>query len=168
MAKPRKLRSEIAHPRPCREAAIANSLQAIQPGGPVDWTPPLSLRGKALAEWHHIVAHLEEYQIGRAADRTAVEAACRLWAVFSEALDQVERKGLGTKPTTGTRSQTSSPIRVAFDAIAQLRQLWGALGMTPDSRYRIRAATESDKSKIVSDWLYGSEPERPLKKNEDY
>ena len=165
----KKPRNEIAHPRPCREAANQSSIQSIDPTRPVDWTPPVYLRDRALAEWHRIVRHLDEHGIGRAADRTVVEAAARLWSMYTRAMDAIEADGFGAQVKRREVLKHASPaVRVALDTIAQLRQIWGALGMTPDSRYRIRAQSDDDKNKIVSDWLYGSEQDRPLRDNEDY
>lgn len=164
----KKPRNEIAHPRPCREASVESSIQSVIPAGPVDWTPPPHLTGRAVEEWTRIVRHLDAHGIGREGDRSAIESAARLWDLHTRALDAVEHGELwATVGRDKSKMRTSSAVRVAIDTIAQLRQIWGALGMTPDSRMRIRAATEDDKNKAVTEWLYGDEV-RPLKKDEDY
>lgn len=164
----KKPRNEIAHPRPCREASVESSIQSVISVGPVDWTPPPHLTGRAVEEWTRIVRHLNAHGIGREGDRAAIESAARLWDLHTRALDAVERRGLSATVGRGkTKTSSASAVRVAIDTIAQLRQIWGALGMTPDSRMRIRAATEDDKNKAVTEWLYGDEV-RPLKKDEDY
>lgn len=169
MPQRRKPRSEIVFKRPCREKALSESIQAATTALPADWTPPKKLSARARAEWQRIVTHLEEHKIGRTADRSAVEAAARLWELYSTAVDAVAD---GLKSSNKNKSEgiekTATSARLALATIAQLRQLWGALGMTPDSRYRIRAQSDDDKQKAVEDWLFGSERERPLKTDEDY
>lgn len=166
----KKPRNEIAHPRPCREVLVESSIQSVIPAGPVDWTPPPHLTGRALEEWIRIVRHLDAHGIGRECDRAAIESAARLWNLHTKALDAYERRGLSATVGRGkTKTSSASAVRLALATIAQLRQIWGALGMTPDSRYRIRAQSDDYKQKAVEDWLYGgSEKERPLKTDEDY
>jgi P27 family predicted phage terminase small subunit len=117
-------------------------------------SPPAELEGEALIEWARCAPLLQSAGVLTSIDRTALKAMCVCYARWMEAEQQVRKQGCVVKGSTG--SLVMNPyVRVAAQALEQMRSLMGDFGMTPASRTRIKIDKAGEKTDDLEKELFG-------------
>ena len=97
---------------------------------------PGHLAKEAKKEWKRIAGVLYDAGILTDLDRTALEAYCAWVAIHQQAIAEIMSDGACVK--TGTGSVKSHPsVKLAKDAIVQVRLLGEQFGLTPAARGRV-------------------------------
>jgi P27 family predicted phage terminase small subunit len=131
-------------------------LAAGEPVYPVEseLSPPVELEGEALKEWHRCAPLLQTSGVLTSIDRTALKALCICYARWMDAEKHVRNEGCVVAGSTG--SLVMNPyVRVAAQALEQMRALMGDFGMTPSSRTRLRTEKPGDNSNDLEKELFG-------------
>lgn len=100
---------------------------------------PAWLSGHASMEWDRLVPDLAAAGILCEADGTMLAAYCEQYAIWRDALADVERNGITYADQCG-KPHPSPAVKVQAEAAAEMRRLAGEFGFTPASRARIRVS----------------------------
>jgi P27 family predicted phage terminase small subunit len=116
--------------------------------------PPEHLDGKAREEWLRCAPLLRDAGVLTTIDKTAFAALCMCYSRWIDAEQHVRREGCVISGSTG--SPVMNPyVRVAAQALDQMRALMGDFGMTPSSRSRLRADGASEDEDDLEKELFG-------------
>jgi P27 family predicted phage terminase small subunit len=115
-----------------------------------DLTPPDWIEGEARAEWERLAPMLARLGVLTETDMGALSAYCEAWATWKGATQQIRKWGMVLKAKEGELPVVSPYVKIAHNALMQMRGLLVEFGMTPSSRARIhvaKPAAEEPKSK---------------------
>lgn len=99
---------------------------------------PAHLSKEAKAEWKRMAQVLYQHGLLTEVDRAALAAYCQAYARWVKAERVVSAKGMISLTAHGT--QTISPyVRIARQAMDDMRKLAVEFGLTPSSRSRVTA-----------------------------
>jgi P27 family predicted phage terminase small subunit len=122
-----------------------------QPAAVVDLTPPAWLDPEAQAEWTRLAPMLERLGILTETDTGALTAYCDAWATWKGATQKIRQFGMVIKSQKDGDFPVVSPyVKIAHNALMQMRALLTEFGMTPSSRARVHAPKPTDVP--VSKW----------------
>lgn len=127
-----------------------------EPDFPIDGelVPPEHLEGKAREEWLRCAPLLRDAGVLTSIDKTAFSALCMCYSRWLEAEHHVRREGCVISGSTG--SPVMNPyVRVAAQALDQMRALMGDFGMTPSSRTRLKAECPGEGEDDLEKELFG-------------
>jgi P27 family predicted phage terminase small subunit len=101
---------------------------------------PELLRGDATAtaEWLHLAPMLRKTRQISEADRNCLLAVCQQWAIYTDALAQLRRRGGPIIAAPSGYPIISPWLAVANKALTNCTKLWAELGLTPSSRSRVK------------------------------
>lgn len=117
---------------------------------PADLPPPTWLDVEAQAEWQRLAPMLERLGVLTETDVGALTAYCEAWATWKNATQKLREFGLVIKhPTVGKLPVVSPYVKIADNALTQMRGLLVEFGMTPSSRSRIHT---TPIAKVKSKW----------------
>jgi P27 family predicted phage terminase small subunit len=100
--------------------------------------PPDWLDGEAKAEWERIAPMLGRLHLITETDLNALAAYCEAWATWKTATQQIRKWGMVLKSPDGDIPKVSPYVKIAHNALLQMRGLLIEFGMTPSSRARIK------------------------------
>jgi P27 family predicted phage terminase small subunit len=114
---------------------------------PLTEHPPEFLPKEGKAEWRRLIAEFKRVDLVQRPDRSALIALCSTWAMYMEAIKDVQERGLIVEGRSrGAKVMNRNPsAQVARDALAQLLPLWARFGMTPGDRSRFDLGKGDDK-----------------------
>ena len=116
--------------------------------------PPEDLDTKAREEWLRCAPLLRDAGVLTTIDKTALAALCMCYSRWMEAERHVRREGCVISGSTG--SPVMNPyVRVAAQALDQMRALMGDFGMTPSSRSRLKAESVGEEGDDLEKELFG-------------
>jgi P27 family predicted phage terminase small subunit len=100
--------------------------------------PPAELQSDVVAadEWSRLAPMLRLARQVTAAERASLIALCQQWSRYLEAHGRVSIAGMVVAAPSGY-PMVNPYIAIANKALANCRQLWAELGLTPTSRTRI-------------------------------
>jgi P27 family predicted phage terminase small subunit len=130
-------------------------LSADEPEYPLDSNlePPEELAGESLKEWQRAAPLLLNAGVLTQIDRTALKALCICYARWIDAEKHVRKEGCVVSGSTG--SLVMNPyVRVASQALEQMRSLMSDFGMTPAARTRIRTEKSTDNADELEKELF--------------
>src|SRR4051794_38547106 len=119
---------------------------------------PLELNSVAKREWTRLAGELSKLNLITHLDRGALAAYCGAYALWAEAMEQIQKFG------TIVKSPTGYPIQSPYLAIANrqaeiMLRVAAEFGFTPASRSRISAPQESELPLLqLRLGEYGAEP----------
>jgi P27 family predicted phage terminase small subunit len=117
-------------------------------------SPPDDLDAEALSEWIRCAPLLRDAGVLTQIDRTALAALYMCYSRWIDAERHVRRDGCVISGSTG--SPVMNPyVRVAAQALDQMRALMGDFGMTPSSRSRLRAESTGERQDDLEKELFG-------------
>ena len=105
---------------------------ALQNPPPPDW-----IDGEAKAEWERIAPMLGRLGLITETDLHALTAYCEAWATWKGATQQIRKWGMVLKAKDDI-PKVSPYVKIAHNALLQMRGLLLEFGMTPSSRTRMR------------------------------
>jgi P27 family predicted phage terminase small subunit len=117
------------------------SVDEPRPAPLVDLTPPDWLDGEAKAEWDRLAPMLGRLGVLTETDTGALTAYCEAWATWKGATQQIRKWGMVLKGKDGELPKVSPYVKIAHNALQQMRGLLVEFGMTPSSRARVHAST---------------------------
>jgi P27 family predicted phage terminase small subunit len=120
------------------------SVDEPQPVAVTDMTPPDWLDGEAKAEWSRLAPMLGRLGVLTETDMGALSAYCEAWATWKGATQQIRKWGMVLKGKDGDIPRVSPYVKIANNALQQMRGLLVEFGMTPSSRARIHAPKPAD------------------------
>jgi len=112
--------------------------------------PPEWLATEAQAEWTRLAPMLERLGVLTETDTDALSAYCEAWATWKEATKKIRQFGMVLKGE-GAVPVVSPYVKIAHNALVQMRALLVEFGMTPSSRTRVHVAS-GKTSAPVSKW----------------
>jgi P27 family predicted phage terminase small subunit len=115
----------------------------------VNAAPPEWLDEEAKAEWHRLAPMLERLGVLTESDTGALTAYCEAWATWKGATQKIRQFGMVIKGRNEIPMQ-SPYVRIAHNALIQMRGLLVEFGLTPSSRARVHAVKKPDAP--VSKW----------------
>ncbi|MFA5866902.1 MAG: phage terminase small subunit P27 family [Actinomycetota bacterium] len=103
---------------------------------------PRFLSGPAKWEWKRIVPELVRLGLLTQVDKAALAAYCESWAVWKKATDYLVKKKCQTYPIYDEFGQVKAlkplpQVKIANDALKQLRAFCTEFGLTPSARTRL-------------------------------
>jgi P27 family predicted phage terminase small subunit len=98
---------------------------------------PKHLHGEAREEWKRLAPKLYAAGLLTELDTTALAALCVAQATWREASRKIAEEG-STVPGPGGVLRTSPWVRIANQALQQVRLFAGEFGMTPVARQRVK------------------------------
>jgi P27 family predicted phage terminase small subunit len=98
---------------------------------------PSHLSGVAREEWKRLAPKLFEAGLLTELDTTALAGLCEAQAMLLEARRKIAEEGM-TVPGPGGVLRTSPWVRIANQALQQVRLFAGEFGMTPVARQRVK------------------------------
>jgi len=116
--------------------------------GPLALDPPAWLDASAAAEWRRLAPMLGRLGVLTETDADALAAYCEAFTTWRQATQKVRQGGMVVVKADGT-AVVSPWLKVAQDAMGQLRALLIEFGMTPSARARIHTAAPVE---TVSKW----------------
>jgi P27 family predicted phage terminase small subunit len=117
-------------------------------------SPPDDLDTRAAEEWQRCAPLLRDAGVLTTIDRTALAALCMSYSRWIEAEQHVRREGCVISGSTG--SPVMNPyVRVAAQALDQMRALMSDFGMTPSSRSRLKAESLAEDGDDLEKELFG-------------
>jgi P27 family predicted phage terminase small subunit len=116
---------------------------AVSNAQPPDW-----LDVEAQAEWNRLAPMLERIGILTESDLDGLAAYCEAWATWKSATQKIRQFGMVIKGPRDIPIQ-SPYVRIAHNALIQMRGLLVEFGMTPSSRARVAAVPNQP---TVSKW----------------
>ena len=118
-------------------AAALLSLSGRTPPARGELTPPAWLDDDAKAEWQRLAPVLGRLGVLTETDADALCAYCEAWTTWKQATQKVRQFGM---VITGKRDEPmmSPYVKIAHQALTQMRALLSAFGMTPSARAGIR------------------------------
>lgn len=115
---------------------------------------PEDLDARAQEEWRRCAPLLRDAGVLTSIDRTALAAFCMCYSRWIEAEQHVRRDGCVISGSTG--SPVMNPyVRVAAQALDQMRALMSDFGMTPSSRSRLKTESVSEEGDDLEKELFG-------------
>jgi P27 family predicted phage terminase small subunit len=105
---------------------------------------PKHLSQEAKDEWHRVSRELYEAGLLTKVDRAALAGYCQAWARWVEAEKKLADEDLVLTTEKGY-AYANPLIGVAKQAMADMRAFMGAFGMTPASRGKVTANTETEE-----------------------
>jgi P27 family predicted phage terminase small subunit len=120
---------------------------------PVDgdtFPPPAWLAPAAKTEWKRLAPILGRLGVLTETDGAALAAYCEAWLTWRQATAQLRRRGLVPKPAPGQLPGVSPYVRIAHNAMSQMRAFLVEFGMTPSSRARVQVTPSA--AAPVSKW----------------
>jgi len=121
-----------------------------QPVPVVDLQPPAWLDDGAKAEWHRLAPILARLGVLTETDTDALAAYCEAWVTWKDATQQIRKWGMVLKGKPGEIPRVSPFVKVAHNALIQMRGLLIEFGMTPSSRAKIHVPKSEQPA--VSKW----------------
>jgi P27 family predicted phage terminase small subunit len=113
-------------------------LNRAEPKPPSTLTPcPPALSADARREWRRVSTVLHGLGLLTAIDRAALAAYCQAWARWLEAERQLTTAGAILTSPNGY-PMPSPYLKIARDAVQQMRAFLTEFGMTPASRARLQ------------------------------
>jgi len=100
---------------------------------------PDFLSDDARAEWVRLVPLLTSCGVLTETDRSALGAYCTSYGQWKEATAQIKRFGMVLKTKEGRLPVVSPYVKIAHNALLQMRAFLVEFGMTPSSRVRVHA-----------------------------
>ncbi len=129
----------------------ALSVDEPQPAPVVTLRAPSWLDKDAKKEWRRLAPMLERLGVLTESDTGALTAYCTAWSTWKTATQKIREFGLVIKhPTAGKLPVVSPYVRIANNALTQMRGLLLEFGMTPSSRSRVHVP-KTDKP-VASKW----------------
>ena len=107
--------------------------------------PPSWLEPEPAAEWRRLAPMLARLGVLTETDGDALVAYCQAFVTWKTATAKI--RGLGIVVSSGDGFVISPWVKVANDALAQMRVLLVEFGMTPSSRSRVQAVPAAPASK---------------------
>jgi P27 family predicted phage terminase small subunit len=102
---------------------------------------PSWMAKEAKKEWRRLAPVLGALGVLTETDADALAAYCEAWATWKDATQKIREFGLVIKhPTAGKLPVVSPYVKIAHNAMTQMRALLVEFGMTPSSRARIHVA----------------------------
>jgi P27 family predicted phage terminase small subunit len=127
-----------------------NTNEPVPPEGELlapAWWPK---RGDAETEWDRIVPILQSMRILTVADRTALVAYCEQWAMYCEAMQDIQAYGGLVEGQKGNLVRNPA-LQTARDCLSMVQSFCREFGMTPSSRSRISLpGTDSDQDAALA------------------
>jgi P27 family predicted phage terminase small subunit len=122
-----------------------------QPAVTVRLRAPSWLDKEAKKEWRRLAPLLERLGVLTETDTGALTAYCEAWATWKGATQKIREFGLVIKhPTAGKLPVVSPYVKIADNALTQMRGLLVEFGMTPSSRARIHVPKK--EKPVESKW----------------
>lgn len=117
-----------------------------QPARLMNLDAPTWLDPAAQDEWRRLAPLLSRLGVLTETDADALAAYCEAWVTWKEATAKVRQFGMVIKRTkAGGEVPVISPyVKVAHNAMAQMRTFLVEFGMTPSARARIHTAAPAD------------------------
>ncbi len=107
----------------------------------VDLTPPDWLDEEAHREWARVAPILQRLGVLTEIDLDALAAYCQTWSTWKAATQKIRQFGMVVKSTKDGDLPIISPyVKIAHNALTQLRTLAAEFGLTPSARARVHAA----------------------------
>ena len=100
-------------------------------------TPPAWLHADAKAEWDRLAPTLLRLGVLTETDGDALTAYCEAWVTWKQATQKIRQFGMVIKGK-GDVPVMSPYVKIAHQALHQMRGLLVEFGMTPSARARIR------------------------------
>jgi P27 family predicted phage terminase small subunit len=116
-------------------------------------TAPEWLDGEAKAEWVRLAPILGRLGLITETDTNALAAYCEAWATWKTATQQIRKYGMVLKSKDSDIPKVSPFVKIAHNALLQMRALLLEFGMTPSSRVRMRTVeTRTPITAPVGKW----------------
>jgi P27 family predicted phage terminase small subunit len=102
--------------------------------------PPVPewIDGEAKAEWLRLAPILGRLGLITETDTNALAAYCEAWATWKHATMQIRKYGMVLKSKDSDIPKVSPYVKIAHNALLQMRALLIEFGMTPSSRVRMK------------------------------
>lgn len=110
-----------------------------QPDAVLNLDPPEWLDDEAKAEWSRLAPTLSRLGVLTETDIGALTAYCEAWATWKGATQKIRQFGMVIKGKEGELPVVSPYVKIAHNALMQMRGLLVEFGMTPSSRVRVHA-----------------------------
>ncbi len=124
------------------------SIDEPQPSTEVDLAPPAWLAAEAQEEWSRLAPMLARLGVLTESDVSALSAYCEAWATWKGATQKIRQFGMVIKSTKDGDFPVVSPyVKIAHNALLQMRALLTEFGMTPSSRARVHVSTAEKPAK---------------------
>ena len=130
---PTALRVLRGNPRKHALNADEPTPTALENPPPPDW-----LGTEAQAEWLRLAPILGRLGLVTETDTNALAAYCEAWATWKHATQQIRKWGMVLKTKDSDIPKVSPYVKIAHNALLQMRGLLLEFGMTPSSRARMR------------------------------
>lgn len=101
---------------------------------------PSHFAGEEKQEWDRVSKQLVDLGLLSVIDRAALAAYCQAWARWVEAEQHVRLSGLIVKAKENGKPLVNPYLRIADQAMMQMRAFMVEFGLTPASRSRVHAA----------------------------
>ena len=112
----------------------------------IDGAPPVCLSEDGKVEWRRLAPMLGRLGVLTETDVDALVAYCEAWANWKQAQQKIRQFGMVIKSKDPKQLPVISPyVRIAHNAMNQMRAFLVEFGMTPSSRSRIKV-TRRDQS----------------------
>jgi P27 family predicted phage terminase small subunit len=122
-----------------------------QPAPLIKLRAPSWLDKDAKKEWRRLAPMLERLGVLTETDTGALTAYCEAWSTWKNATQKIREFGMVVKhPSPGKLPVVSPYMRIANNALTQMRGLLVEFGMTPSSRARIHVPKK--EKPVVSKW----------------
>jgi len=126
-----------------RKPNAAEPAPAAVPG---DVPPPAWLDVEAQAEWSRLAPMLTRLGVLTETDIGALSAYCEAWATWKGATQKIRQFGMVIKAKKPGDLPIVSPyVKIAHNALTQMRGLLVEFGMTPSSRSRIHVMVKDEQ-----------------------
>jgi P27 family predicted phage terminase small subunit len=140
-------------PLPAAEVTPPTSLDAFTGDVPAELLED-PLAGE---EWRRLAPMLTKVRLVTDADRASLIALCLEWSRYLEAIGKVRQLGMIIAAPSGYPIPNPY-LSILTRAIANCRQLWAELGLTPSSRTRVTPATPGAAPGVVDEFSEFDEP----------
>lgn len=124
--------------------------QEPQPVALVTADPPDWMDVEAQAEWRRLAPMLGRLGVLTETDTQALTAYCEAWATWKGATQKIRQFGMVIKGKDGEFPVVSPYVKIAHNALIQMRALLSEFGMTPSSRVRVHAKKAGEET--VNKW----------------
>jgi P27 family predicted phage terminase small subunit len=112
--------------------------------------PPDWIDAEAKEEWLRLAPMLGRLGVLTETDTQALTAYCEAWATWKGATQKIRQFGMVIKGKDGEFPVVSPYVKIAHNALIQMRALLAEFGMTPSSRVRVHAKKAGDDA--ASKW----------------
>lgn len=115
--------------------------------------PPDWLDLEARQEWVRLAPVLQRLGVLTETDVGALAAYCEAWATWKGATQKIRQFGMVVKSKEGELPVVSPYVKIAHNALLQMRGLLVEFGMTPSSRVRVHTKkTDPLEEPAISKW----------------